>query len=214
MHSSPTSPLLGALALSALTLGALTLSACGENMDPGTPDGALRSFALSLSAGEAQPVVAQLSKESRDTLARLAALSVSTRAAVDSFPQEARAWAEREAVAPWMTPDVRPGAEATLLSLLLKAPWDALKSQPPEEVLQAFSARRTLHEDLQAGVARFRTRGNLQVSMKREGDVWRVSVFDEQLAAAAAAAERNLETLKSNADEVRRRLELHLDLPR
>jgi hypothetical protein len=204
-----------ARALRATLLALLApLAACSENMDPGTPDGALRAFALSLSTGDAPAVVNQLSKESRDALARLADLSVQTRAAVDRFPAEARAWASREALAPWMTPEVRPGAEHALLALVVKAPWDALKARPPEEVLQAFSARKTLNEDAQAGVARLRTRSIAQVSMKREGDVWRVSALDEPLSAAVTAAQRNLETLNANAAEVSRRVTLQLDLPR
>lgn len=210
---APLAPLALLPLLTLLTLLPL-LTACSENMDPSTPDGALRSFALSLSAGDSPAVVAQLSRESRDALARLADLSVKTRAAVEGFPAESRAWASREAIAPWMTPEVRPGAEPTLLSLVVKTPWDALKAQPPEEVIEAFSARKVLTEDTQAGVARLRTRALPQVAMKREGELWRVSALDEPLLAAVTLAERNLETLKANADEVRRRVELHLDLPR
>ncbi|MBM4290475.1 MAG: hypothetical protein FJ138_02750 [Deltaproteobacteria bacterium] len=190
------------------------LVSCAENMDPATPDGALRAFALALAAGDAPATLSQLSPESRAALARLAALSAQTRAAVAAFPSEARAWAEREALAPWMTEAVAPGAEAALLALAFKGPWDALRAQPAEGVVQAFSARKVLHEDAQAGVARLRTRALPQVSLRREGGAWRVSALDEPLLAAAAAVERNLEALKANAEEVRRRVGLGLELPR
>jgi len=187
--------------------------ACGESLDPHSPDGALRSFAQTVIQGSSAEIYAQLSAPSKVALTDLAELSRVLNKRVDALPLKTQAWARAEAMPPWMSERADLSPERVFEGLA-KDMIKAMRAAPSEEVMQSFNGQRIVFEDAKEGVVSLKTRGFPQLKMRKEGELWRFAELEEALTLAVEAAHMNIKMIESNKAEIQRRQRLDLPMPK
>jgi hypothetical protein len=79
-----------------ITIGLGLISACQENVDNHTPDGALRQFAVFLSKGDTLSFYQALSLKTHQSLDQLTKEITQVEVAINRFPSKYRVWAKKK----------------------------------------------------------------------------------------------------------------------
>jgi hypothetical protein len=195
-----------------LTCVSVFVSACGDSLDPETPEGALNSFARALTSADEQAIYAHLSAPSKQSLSDLSALSNLLNDKIKALPLEAQPWAKSNAMPAWMV-DQRALSGVNLFSLMSNEASAQIKRLPAEQVEQSFRTTRVISESGDGQIVRLKTRALPQVIMRKEGARWSVASFEEPLAQAVATTQNNIKALKQSQVELERRVKLNLPMP-
>ncbi len=191
-----------------LVLCALLHQGCSENLDPNTPDGALRVFAKAFTNGSSDWLYEQLTEKTKTSLNELWTVYQKQQKLVLSYPASHQKWAQKNT-----TPAFAQASDAKALFKLLidqKLVW--LKGQNPQEIEQGLNGRKVLQSQKDKAVVI--TRAQEQIELKLEKEIWRIAVFETIIQDLIKHNTSNMENMKKNLDEIQRRQALNLQLPK
>jgi hypothetical protein len=193
--------------LSVVMLIALSHQGCSENMDPNTPDGALRIFAKDFALQQGDLLYEKLTENTKNNLAELLSIYQKQQKLAMTYPASHQKWAQKET-----SIELAQAKDAkALFNLLIKNKLVWLKDQKAEEIEQGLNGRKVIQSQKDKAIVI--TRSQDQIELKFEKEIWRIAIFENSIQDLIKHNQNNMENMKKNLDEIQRRQSLNLQLP-
>ena len=194
-----------------ISLTACALWACSISKDTSTVEGALGSLAESISSGDEGLFYQALTQKSHEELASSLKLLKEIDRQLSNFPAKVQPWARKEAFGD--LPDLPTvSQEQQLFFKIVQKQWGRVKTQPSEEIYQGLIPK-SLRNDNDNETA-VHTRTQEKWTLKKEGAVWKVAVFETPLEEYKKTLEESLKIIEENLKEIKHRRSLNLPLPK
>ena len=194
-----------------ISLTACALWACSISKDTSTIEGALGALATSISSGDEALVYQALTQKSHEELASSLKLLKVIDRQLSNFPAKVQPWARKEAFGDM--PDLPTvSQEQQLFFKIVHKQWSRVKTQPTEEIYQGLTPK-SLREDDANGTS-VHTRTQEKWTLKKEGSIWKIAVFDAPLEEYKKTLEKSLQVIDENLKEIKHRRSLNLPLPK
>ena len=102
--------------------------------------------------------------------------------------------------------------EQQLFFKIVKKQWSRVKTQPAEEIYQGLAPKSFRADD--DNLTSIHTRTQEKWTLKKEGSLWKIAVFEAPLEDYKEALEKSLEIMGENLKEIKHRISINLPLPK
>jgi hypothetical protein len=187
----------------------ITVTACSQNLDPTTPDGAMREFAKSFAYEKHDLLYERLTNKTHQNLKDLIVLFQKRLKLASTYPSAQQKWAKKDLENQY--DGINDGK--ALFMLILKDEFDLLKGKPAEEIEQYFNAKSVHFNAEDASKAYIFTRTKDRIDLLLEDGIWKISTFEGFSKRLLDETQETIETMDKNLKEIKRRQDLNLSLP-